>query len=138
MFYLVIGSYGCWEAEADSHTEWYASLEVAEARYASLRDELESLAETEANIVENSDGLIWTSQEYYYIGLFGFPSSIFIGEYPTHQQLEELSEYLESDGRTIAGFMLMADGATWGEGLIKGNINNAAIAEWVSEKLELP
>ena len=31
----------------------------------------------------------------------------------------------------------MADGATWGEGLIKGNINNAIIAEWVGEKLEL-
>ena len=88
MSYLVIGSYGCWEAEADSRTEWYTSIEVAEARYASLRDELESLAETEANMVENSDALIWTSEEYYYIGLFGFPSLVFTGESPTHEQLE--------------------------------------------------
>ena len=64
MSYLVIGSYGCWEAEANFYMEWYAALEVAEARHAELRDELESLAETEANMVENSDGLIWTSQEY--------------------------------------------------------------------------
>ena len=71
--YLVFAGWGCFEVESGSTVKWFSDSEAAKVCYQEVSDEYRQSAEAEAELIERSPNLSWTSDEHFFAALLSFP-----------------------------------------------------------------
>lgn len=121
--YLIHAAWGCFEVTVDSVDEWFSDLTSAKNRYEEIAKEYRQNAMSEAEMVESSPDLIWTSYEYFFSTLVCFPDVGLYQGLPDELSLARLySRYktyggpgFDVDLRDTGVFIIDSTGATWGE-----------------------
>ena len=115
MAYMVVGGWGCYEVGDNESTKlWFRAKQEAATQFASTSTDYRKKAAAEAKLVDESEYLIWTSDEYFRVATFCFPE-IRLDHDGAPLESDVRRVWKDADGIDASPFIIDFIGADWGE-----------------------
>jgi hypothetical protein len=101
--------------ETDCTTDWYPDLAAARKRFDENAKGGSEYMISQAEIIDNSPHLEWTSDEYYFAALLRFPEVDLVNGQPEGPSIDRIRAALEKASNDMTVFLIEFEGESYGK-----------------------